>query len=66
MRTSTGPRSLYRPKTAPTSINLTAFGRELLKDYARRSGWSQSDIVEDLIRHPPADFAKRIELKERP
>ena len=46
-----GPRCAYRPKEPPpVSVSLTALGKAILRGAATRTGYSQSDVVESLLR----------------
>lgn len=46
-----GPRTCYRPKEPPgKSVSLTWLAKRALSAAAQRTGQSESDVVEHLIR----------------
>ena len=51
LRKRPGPRSFYRPKDAPAkTMMLTKLGKEILREAHKRTGESEADIVEWLLR----------------
>lgn len=48
--TNKGPATRYRPKDGGVSVSLSRIGKDILKASSERSGQSQSDVVEELLR----------------
>ena len=52
-----GPRTNFRPKSAPpVSVSLTDLAKRILQAAAVRTGLSQSDVIETLLRRHGAAF----------
>ena len=56
-----GPRAQYRPKEyPPVSALLTKMGRSILRATSKRTGMSQSDVVEALLRLHGKDLPAKV------